>query len=461
MLPSFLVCSLFALFAGNGALVGMAALIGFVVFLLMLFSGVRLFSIILIIGVPTVFVFPNTTIQALPFVNAERFFFGCIIGLMAVNFFFTKKLGQPLVSAEKFALAFLGIAIVSYFHAVLVGEYKPQPSKDAFFIIQYVMGFCGFVIAKRLEWSKQDVIRFIDILLVIGVFMSGQAVLQFFLGIDIFVPEYLVVEHANEGRVTGTFANSSEYGAVAASILILGIYRYSITPDPLLKTLIIGVLGLLCIAIFLAKTRAPWLAVAFSLALVGYLDTKVRSMIVFCSVLGGILAIIVLPFLIDLNTIQERFSSLAPIYNRLSLWVSGISMGIQNPFLGVGFGKDGFKTAHPFYTIDIGGISAYWAKGVGVPHNEFIHVLALSGFTGLFFFVATFRAIFKQLIQASKDTLANPQARLLALYAAILILNWAVNGLFVDTGMFWYLLFLVSFTAGLAVSYVAQHSKDG
>ncbi|GAA0856484.1 hypothetical protein GCM10009114_18620 [Aliiglaciecola litoralis] len=434
----------------------MAALIGFVFFILMLFSGIRVIATILIIGVPTAFVFPNQAIQALPFVNTERLLFVCMIGLLTLNLWMTQKPRQPWVRTEKYAFGFLCIAIASYCYAVFTGEYVSDLKKDIFYIIQYVMGFSGFIIATRIDWNKQDIIRLADILLFVGVFMAGQAVVQYFLGSDIFVPSYLEVPHATEGRATGTFANSSEYGAVAATILILGIYRYSVTNGAFIKTLIIGILGVICIAIFLSKTRAPWLAVAMSLMLITYFDRKVRPMLVFCGTIGVIAAIIVLPFFIDINTIQERFSSLAPIYNRLSLWVSGISMGLQNPVLGVGFGADGFKTAHPFYTIDIAGISAYWAKGVGIPHNEFIHILALSGFTGLYLFLATFVTAFKQLKAIALNAMINEQAKLLAVYGNIILFNFLINALFVDTGSFWYLLFLVMFIMGCAISY-ANH----
>lgn len=457
--PTFFLCLLFGLFAGQGAYFGMAALIGFIAFLLMLLSGVRIIAYILLIGVPTIIVFPNTAIQALPFINTERLLFACIIGLITLNFLTKHKAGEPLVNAEKFALAFLAVAITSYFYAVLRGKYSPNFSQDAFFVIQYVMGFSGFIVARRLVWSKADILRLIDIMLVVGIFMTGQAIVQYFFGMDIFVPNYLEVPHAAEGRATGTFANSSEYGAVAATILLLGIYRYSVTKNPLTKALVISSLAIICIAIFLSKTRAPWLAVAMSVVVIAYIDKKVRTMIIFNGISGVIVAIILLPFFVDLNSIQERFTSLIPIYNRVATWVSGISMGLQNPLLGVGFGSAGFKTAHPFYTIDIGGISAFWQKGVGVPHNEFVHIFALSGFTGLIMFLATLKSCFNQLKHIAVSKAAGTEAKLFALYGIIILLNWFLNGLFVDTGAFWYLMFLVFFTLGCAISY-AKHNKE-
>ncbi|GAC13707.1 O-antigen ligase family protein [Aliiglaciecola lipolytica] len=460
MLPTFFICGVFALMAGKGSLAGMGALIGLIALLLMLFSGIRVIAILLLIGVPTIFVFPNTAIQALPFVNTERFLFGCIMGLLFLNFLFSHKSIEPLISPEKFAMGFLLVAILSYFFSVLSGAYVPKPNQDAFFVIQYVMGFSGFVVARRLNWDLQLILRLIDILLIVGLFMTAQAILQYFLGMDVFVPDYLEVPHADEGRVTGTFANSSEYGAVAATILFLGVFRYSQTKDHLARTAIIGILGMVCVAIFLSKTRAPWLAVAVSMMLIAYLDAKVRPMIVFCGVLGTVAAIVLLPFLVDFNSIQERLSSLAPIYNRLSLWVSGISMGIQNPLLGVGFGTEGFQTAHPHYTIDIGGISAYWAAGVGVPHNEFVHIFALTGFTGLALYLGVLWTSFKQLKLISANQMISPESRVFAMYAGVILVNWMLNGLFVDTGLFWYLMFLMFFIVGAAISFSKQKAAN-
>ncbi|WJG09748.1 O-antigen ligase family protein [Aliiglaciecola sp. LCG003] len=456
ILPTLFACTLFAFFAGTGSLMPMIAMIAFIVILLMLLAGVRIIFFLLLMGVPTVFVFPNNIIQVLPVVNTERFLFACIVTLMAMGVIHRRSLNYPLIKLEKIALGFLLIIIISYGYALLSGAYKADPIQDTYFIMQYIMGFSGFMIARRIMWNHKQLMFMVDALLLVGIFMTGQAIVQYFLGSDMFVPTYMEVQHAIEGRVTGSFGNSSEYGAVATSILILGIFRYSVTEDAMQKGFLLGLLGLICIAIVLSKTRAPWLAAAISIALIAMKDPKVRQMIVFSGLLGGLIAAIILPIFYDFSALQERFSSLAPIYNRLSLWVTGINMGLQNPFLGVGFGADGFQTAHPAYAIDIGGISAFWAIGVGVPHNEFIHILSLSGFIGFCLFVTILSGCFRHMKNISKDIALTNNQRLFAIYGFVILFNWICNGFFVDTGKFWFLMFFVFSMVGIACSPLSE-----
>jgi O-antigen ligase len=455
--PAGLLVVLFALFAGIGSLIGMAAIISVIALTFLIILGPRFLTILLLVGVPTVFVFPNTVLQNVPVLNTERLLFIGIVGLLLLPPIFKTGIRYRLIQPEKFGIAFLGVAVASYILAIVLGNFPPDPIQDGYFFIQYIMGLSAFMIARRLEWHEKSVMQLIDIMLVVGLFMSGQAFLQYFLGIDIFVPSFLEVPHADEGRVTGTFANASEYGAVATCILLLGIYRLGSTRDALARFFVLIVLAAIGIAIILSKTRAPWLAGIVAIGMVGIADSRVRLTLISLATFGLSIGVALFPIFLDITEFQERLTSLAPIAERLAIWVAAISMGINNPILGIGFGPDAFSAALPQYAMDFFGISANWVSGVGIPHNEFFHIFSLTGILGIYLYLAILVSITRLLLQSYREKHDRSViAGLLPLYSLAMLANLVVNSLFVDTGPFWYLVFFVFFFLGVSVSLVEK-----
>jgi|GEM_PF-2258136 len=457
LIPALILSFFFALFSGVGSLLGMAAVICAAGALLLLISGPRLLAILILVGAPTVFVFPNRILQSVPVLTTERLFYLGIVGLMMLPLIFKKGARIPIDKAERLSIMFLLVALASYVFAVLRGAFPISLTKDGYFFIQYIMGFSAYMISRRMTWTDSDIARLFDILIFIGILMTGQAVLQFFLGVEIFVPDYMDVPHASEGRVTGTFTNASEYGAVAATILILGLYRFGQTNDSLIRLIRILVLILICIAIALSKTRATWLAALFSLILVAKLDSNVRGLIVCFLCLGLVLVASLLPFLVDFTEFENRFTSVGPIAQRLAAWIAALRMGLQNPILGVGFGPEGFNSALRYYVVDFGGVSSMWASGISVPHNEFLHILSLTGILGILLYGSVIFTIARSLEAQRIDAVDSPGKLRLANYGLVILANWVINGIFVDTGAFWYLTFIVFFILGIVNTDKSRH----
>jgi O-antigen ligase len=99
--------------------------------------------------------------------------------------------------------------------------------------------------------------------------------------------------------------------------------------------------------------------------------------------------------------LTERILDPGPLYNRLALWATAANMVLHNPLLGVGFGRTSFAEHAPDYLTNFGEVDASWAIGVGVPHNEFLHIGTLLALPAVLLFAALLWYCTKTLVSGS------------------------------------------------------------
>jgi O-antigen ligase len=61
---------------------------------------------------------------------------------------------------------------------------------------------------------------------------------------------------------------------------------------------------------------------------------------------------------------------------------TAFNMFIHNPIFGLGFGRSTFLEAKMAYITSFGPVSPQFAVPVSIPHNEFLHILVLTGVVG-------------------------------------------------------------------------------
>ena len=165
------------------------------------------------------------------------------------------------------------------------------------------------------------------------------------------------------------------------------------------------------------------------------------------------ISVIALPFLVDFESLSSRFMDIKPILSRLAIWAASINMMIQNPFFGIGLGRDSFHELLHEYLVNIGPISAHWATDLGLPHNEFFYIASATGVVGIVLYVSIFQHLFQMLRSTYKDPSSSQFEKDIALYMGGVFLCFISNSLFVDIGWFNYFFILMYFLFGIVATF--------
>mgnify|MGYP000097226163 CR=1 FL=1 len=439
------ICILFSFFIASGNIVLSILILIAVLFFLAILYGPQFFAVFWLIGSPTIFGFPNQLLRPLPFVTMERLLLAALAAIVLLRMVFVKGRHLSLSSLELLILLFLSYALMSLVFHVEPGELN----KSGWFFFQYAMPMMTFIISRRIEWSDRAVRRLLLILSMAGVFLAVVGIFQGVFGVEIFIINYQTISSGHIGRAHGTFSNAHAYSATLCVFLILTLCQFNMYRDSLVRFALIFAILLMAFGMFLGQTRAPWLGGGVALGIIFILDRKVRPLLV----VGGVTAFFVgggVFFLMtDLESIVNRITDLGTISGRLAVWATAVNMIVHNPIFGVGFGADSFLLNKPEYITGIGSISVQRAVYLGVPHNEYLHVAVLLGFTGLLLFMTILAKVFKLLFGIYRNSEYSHMNRQLSLYLGAIFVGLLINSLFSDTYMHDYYWTATYFFAGL------------
>ncbi len=462
------LCALLSYFLAGDNWLAVGGLFALILGINLWLSGCRVILILWLIGSPTLFVFANNILQVLPAVTVERLLFVMLVLMILLQRIFSPPLPAEIdkdrnfflrmLPLEKAIWVFIGWLIFTWVLRIVRNKYTVDLKDDFTMLLQYILPMAAFTLTRFVPWSREQLTKMHWAFIGVGIFLAMTSIAQQFLGITWFVPTYMKVIH-NETRATGTFGNASEFGLVQSSFLIIGLFVGSRAKDKLLQALAFGCCVLMISSVVFSETRAPLVGLALGLAYLFVADRTIRPLLIFLGVFGVLAGMVILPLVIDLQSLTERLTDIGPIYNRLALWVSAIYMAISNPLVGVGFGRHAFHQAWLDYAISIGPISAQWANGVGVPHNEYLHIAAWSGWLGFLIYLFLLRQGWCLIQQVRFDATSEPWMRDHAIYVAALWINYLANGLWVDTGNFNYIGVLVFALMG-AIAHRSNHHSQ-
>ncbi|WP_134497814.1 O-antigen ligase family protein [Microvirga pakistanensis] len=407
----------------------------------------KLIAMLWMIGQPTLFVFPNNVAANVPFFTLERALFLLLLGLMVVRTMTRSGRTRPLATLDRRVLIFVGLLVFSFLTTVINKDLKVIRGDLALLLQCYLMPWLSILIARRIDWTELDVLRFLRLLTASGLGLVAIGVLQFFFGVKLFTPISFEVIH--EGRTTGTFANAVEYGSVLAGISLLALAQFVTTRSLLLRASLASGFALMVGGIVICMTRSPLVGLAAGLLVVFLGDPRVRPLLAGGGIAGAVIAAAAIPLVMDTGALVSRFGELEPIYNRIALFVTATNMIEAHPVLGVGFGRHAFSDSKDAYLAGAGEIGAEWAAGIGVPHFEYIHIMVLCGISGIICYMVAFSACISTLRSIGRDPRASIFTRTVALYVLAMLVSLLVNGLFVDFMAYNYFTSLVYFMVGM------------
>lgn len=436
-----------AYFIATGDWIGAAAILALAVLGVVLVMDMKTLALIWVVGQPTVFVFPNNVAAGVPFFTVERGLFLILLGLTILRGLTRSGVSRPMNRLDWTALGFVGVLTLSFVTTLPFKDMKIVRSDVALLFQCYLMPWLSIIIARRIDWTEQDVLRLLRLVSVSGVVLVIFGILQYFLRVQWFTPRSFEVIH--EGRTTGTFGNAAEYGSVLSGMALLTLAQFANARDPLFRAILLGCFGAMVAAVLLALTRSPLVGLAAALLVVFVGDPRIRPFLIAIAVIGFAAAMVIVPLVMDVDALTSRFEEMEPIYNRITLFATAGKMIAAHPVAGVGFGRYGFSDNKTDYLTGVGSIGAEWAASIGIPHLEFIHIAVLTGLLGIALYILALKACFSTLWTVYQDASAPPLIRTMALYVLALLVSLITNGLFVDFMAYNYFASLVYFLVGV------------
>jgi O-antigen ligase len=446
-----IVCLLFSFFLAQGNVIFSAIIASAVLYLWLFLQGSKILSYIWLLGPPTFFIFIDMVLHNIPGITMERVMIATLGVKLCLDLVFNNSSQHRLTLLEGLMIVFCVYALIS----LIINTTEVSLVDDLWLLLQYAMAMASFVIGSRINLKETDVRRLLALLSLVGVYLAILGVLQT-LNMDIFgnVAQDLTAGH--EGRALGPFNSAHTYSATLLIICVLTLWQYTFYRDPMIRTILIGMMFAMAIGIVLGQTRAPWLGFAIVLLIIFIKDIKVRPLLT----IGAMVCIpigltIVIMMSDELVLFIKRALTISTMADRFVIWATAINMIIHNPIFGVGFTYDSFVSHKREYITSIGSLPEQFGVFLNIPHNELLYVTVMLGIVGLILFVLIVYKMLRLMFSIYSDELNTPMCRQLGLYIGAIIIGLIVNSMFSDTMLqqyFWTITyFLAGIVSGLAI----------
>jgi len=184
-------------------------------------------------------------------------------------------------------------------------------------------------------------------------------------------------------RIRGSFVNPIDFASYALLLVLFGLFQFERESDPRMKRMIAFIIVLVSICIILSASRSVFLAGGIFIGL--YLWRRKPGKVMF--------TVMTLTLLVGAGVLLYRFQQQDPFqYYRLRIWKHSLEGILQDPYLGVGLNMLPFHAARfNFPGDDLVGRYAFIAP---TADNQYLQILAETGFLGLFTFLVGWLGIY-------------------------------------------------------------------
>jgi O-antigen ligase len=309
--------------------------------------------------------------------------------------------------------------IIAYYMAIVL-SLMILPDKDSAFSTisditkDILVGASVYITLNTQERWKKGIIVLIStvtVLAAMGVFktITGSSITFFDMARNSLFGQ---VGETNELRYGGPIGEPNLWGQVLVSTLPFIFYLMNSQPlKRFLSFVVSGVLILLA-TIFTSSRGAFVALILISPLIAAERKIRISSFLVGVVLFAGLL--VVLP-----DTYSARFSTLfsqdtlaqdESISGRSAAMEIGLEMFIENPILGVGFGKyrsNYWQTAEKL-GLEANANNVNYAEDAQSPHSLYIEILSETGIVGLFTFLLYIYTLFSGLYKIHQKFIALP-----------------------------------------------------
>ena len=339
--PGLIIVSL-AVFIGSLIFLGFAklaiALLAFVVILLYLRKVENLLLFwLLTFALVSIDPMAILKVETHPILTYDRVFIMILLCIFLTEIAFKKR---KLISMNGIEIIFILLLLVIGFS--IAGKTVNKLTGIRIFIDSFLLPFIIYFLSKNCISEKKNIIKFANIIFIVGIYISLMGVYEFFSGQDLF-PDHvyggLRTINVNWFRVNGPFIRDYMLGFFCSICFFIALYKYIISDkrNIFLNIFHISMLVLITFSMFLTFFRGICLAWAVGL-LTWYLVRR-KGLIILN---GFIIAIVlfIIPFVNDIRSsgiYNERIANVENVQFRFERYNISLSFFKENPILGIGF----------------------------------------------------------------------------------------------------------------------------
>lgn len=287
--------------------------------------------------------YPLFNVDALAFLNIGGHpiltFDRVVIGVVLLFVLFEAALGRrDLISMNKLEVAIILFSAV-ILYSIIDGS-ADKISGARVFVDTFLYPFIIYFLAKNLISDEKNLNKFVNVLLIVGIYASLLGILEYLTGSDILTFREGIVERAGWLRINGPYKNDTAFGVNVSICFFIALYKFitsSNTDMKKRKVFYSLIFVLLLLAVFFNFYRGIWLALIIGLIAWFLIRRKGLSKLTFFVI---ILAIVMVPIFNQIQSTRffsERLTNIQTIQSRLNVFDEAIYLFKRNPIKGIGF----------------------------------------------------------------------------------------------------------------------------
>ena len=302
-----------------------------------------------------------------------------------------KRVILPITKIEIMMILFCVVCLVSMIKAgTMFEEEKGLVLRD--FLNGYAIPFSIFFLTKHIVNSEEKIKRLFQFLFILCIYLAFTGIFEHFHLRALVFPRYIMDPNIgiHWGRARGPFVMAAVNGTVLGMILLTSIYLV-LHKQRKSSRIFYGILiAIIPITIFFTYTRTCWIGFILSMLTVSLFYPNLRKISLFCFFVIFIIAIFNWSNILSKDRIVGRATAMMPVYNRINLYATSLSMFLDRPVFGFGFNTSKDISHEYFYKFS--GIP--YVDDVA-PHDTLVNILVELGLVGLIPFLLIFYYIFQ------------------------------------------------------------------
>lgn len=238
----------------------------------------------------------------------------------------------------------LGVAMI-FFSAIIIYSIIHE-SVDKFrggriFLDSFLLPFIIFFLAKNLISEKENLKKFINVLLIMGIYLSLMGIFEYIAGSDILAFREGMVERSGWLRVNGPFKDDAAFGVNVSFCFFIALYKLITCSNcgfmNIRKAFYSLILVLFILAIIFNFYRGIWLALILGLLAWIFIRRKGLYKLAFSIIILSIIVLSNIETIKSTKLFQERVSNTETLQSRFDKFDLAINLFKKNPIKGIGF----------------------------------------------------------------------------------------------------------------------------
>jgi O-antigen ligase len=306
-----------------------------------------------------------------------------LVGAIVLGSVYRLPLDRPVFTLSPAFVLLAGLVVFMFFQQLpeMLAGYPGDGVRDVGSTMAKWLTALGAVLATALVTRGKSPYPYLAAILIAAAAVALLAIVTFVAPSTVAQFGGLMAETVEGDRATGVFSNPNALGLHIAMPFTLAAGWLMGWGPGRVRWVLLGVLGILAVALAIAQSRGAILTTAVALVVMGFGRSRRTGLIIL--ILAGVIAAILIPLVLEIRVTQGAGSDVAGAWERqatsdgfrVRALLLGPELMATSPVFGIGLFH---------FTLETG----------FHPHNMFVRIFTEQGLVGVVFVVGIFIAAF-------------------------------------------------------------------